>query len=690
MTTNFADIAFNPLLPAPLLYLLLALIVLMAGLSFWRRAPATSWRVMTLLAAFLVLLNPSLVSEQREPLKDVTLVIVDQSDSQTLGERRKRSADAVAAIEAKMGKRPDMDLRIIESRAKAPLGQDDGTHLISALNQSLGDVPQDRLAGVVLVTDGQVHDVPAEIGSFLPNAPLHVLLTGEKKERDRRLEITRAPSYGIVGSEQILAIKIHDNGEQDGSRVRLKVQLDGEIIYNRSAPINQQWLVPFILSHGGEGILEVDVEPAAEELSLRNNRSVLTVNGVRDRLRVLLISGEPHAGERTWRNILKSDPAVDLVHFTILRPPSKHDGTPIRELSLISFPTRQLFHQRLKDFDLVIFDRYRRRGVLPDTYLKNVVQYVQNGGAVLTSAGPSFANRLSLFQTPLRAVLPASPTGEILTGAFLPRLTDTGRRHPVTANLEGALVDPPAWGPWLRMIDANAQSGDVVMRGQSDRPLLVLQRYGEGRVAQLLSDHVWLWARGYKGGGPQIDLLRRTAHWLMKEPELEEDDLRAQEVNGRLRISRRSLEPSNLPVTVTAPSGKEQQTTLKFQSGGAEISEIDTDEVGIYRISDGQRKAIAAVGEANSREFTSLRTTATILGPLASASQGGVFWLADGMPEARRIKAGQDAFGRQWFGLYAHGRYIVAGIERTPLLPGWLAVIVIIGLLMLAWRFEGR
>ncbi len=690
MTTNFANLVFSPVLPASWMAPLAVLIVIVIGLSIWRRAPGVMWRAATMMAAYVVLLNPTLINEQRESLKDVALILVDQSASQEIGQRANRSENALAELRKKLDKRKDLELRIVKSKAAAPLGQDDGTHLLTALNQALGEIPQDRLAGVVLITDGQVHDLPKEATVAVSKAPLHVLLNGEKQEHDRRLEIVRAPSYGIVGSEQVLTVKVNDNTITGSQRVRLKLRLDGEPIYNRLVPVNDNWLVPFTLNHGGEGILEVEVEAAKEELSLRNNRTVLSVNGVRDRLRVLLISGEPHAGERTWRNILKSDPAVDLVHFTILRPPSKHDGTPIRELSLISFPTRQLFHQRLKDFDLVIFDRYRRRGVLPDTYLRNVVKYVESGGAVLTSAGPSFATRLSLYQTPLSEILPGVPSGKILTGSFRPRLTDVGRRHPVTATLEGGQTEPPAWGPWLRMIDAQARDGEVLLRGRDNRPLLILKRFGEGRIAQLLSDHVWLWARGYKGGGPQIEFLRRTAHWLMKEPDLEEDKLRAEEVNGRLRISRRSLQPNQTPVTVTDPSGDKTEVKLSLKPTGAETAEIEIEETGLYKLTDGIRRTVAVVGELNPREFTDLSTTGALLAPLVEASGGGIFWLAEGTPEPRRIKAGQDAAGRSWFGLNAHGRYVVTGIERNALLPGWLAVIMIVGLMMLAWHREGR
>ena len=170
--------------------------------------------------------------------------------------------------------------------------------------------------------------------------------------------------------------------------------------------------------HAGQNILEVELETAPGELTPANNRAVIAAEGVRENLRVLLVSGEPHAGERTWRNLLKSDAAVDLVHFTILRPPEKQDGTPINQLSLIAFPTRELFSEKINDFDLIIFDRYQHRGMLQLLYYDNIARYVEeHGGALLVAAGDDYAGSLSLFRTPLSPVLPAVPTGRVLSRA---------------------------------------------------------------------------------------------------------------------------------------------------------------------------------------------------------------------------------------------------------------------------------
>ena len=291
----------------------------------------------------------------------------------------------------------------------------------------------------------------------------------------------------------------------------------------------------------GQNIVEIEASPLENELTAINNRAVVSIDGVRDKLRVLLVSGEPHAGERTWRNLLKSDASVDLVHFTILRPPEKQDGTPINELSLIAFPTRELFQQKINEFQLIIFDRYARQGVLPIIYFDNIARYVRDGGAVLVAAGPDYASQTSIWRTPLDVVLPAEPSGRTTDGPFRAQLTDLGKRHPVTRGLEGADQDPPHWSRWFRLVDARAAKGTTVMQGPDNKPLLLLSREGEGRVALLLSDHIWLWARGYEGGGPHIDLLRRLSHWLMKQPDLEEEALRLF-VRGRdLTVQRQTM-----------------------------------------------------------------------------------------------------------------------------------------------------
>ena len=418
----------------------------------------------------------------------------------------------------------------------------------------------------------------------------------------------------------------------------------------------------------------------------------ITITGVRDRLRVLLVSGEPHAGERVWRNLLKADPSVDLIHFTILRPPYKQDFTPTDELALIQFPTRELFLEKLDGFDLVIFDRYSERGILPPLYFQNIARYVQEGGALLLSVGPEFATATSVSRTPLSQILPVQPTGEVITGPFKPTLTTEGQAHPVTSGLAGAgdASTPPNWGRWFRTIGANKLTGTTVMNGIGGRPLLVLDQVERGRVAALLSDQAWLWSRGFEGGGPDAELLRQVAHWLMKQPELEAESLTTTVANGEISIARRTMPPAARPITVTTPSGKIITVEPAKASPGLWNGRVTADELGLYRLTDGALTAVAAVGPLNPREVADIRATDAILKPLSEATEGGARWLADGIPQVREVAPGATASGSNWIGIVRNNAYRVTQLEQKPLLPQWATLLILASALLLAWRVEGR
>jgi hypothetical protein len=601
--------------------------------------------------------------------------------------------EALGKIREELGKYDDtLEVRELTLRHRSVAAAEEGTVAVDPLTRLLADVPPRRLAGVVMLTDGQIHDIPDNAaGAGLPG-PIHVLLTGDRGEQDRRLVVTRAPSYGIVGDPLSITVNVEDQGATEGGQAKVELRFPDGTVHNVLAEIGKDTEVPLTLEHAGPTILELSVDGGPTELTLANNRAVVEVNGVRDRLRVLLVSGEPHAGERTWRNLLKSDPSVDLVHFTILRPPEKQDGTPIRELSLISFPTRELFEVKLHEFDLVIFDRYRRRGVLPPVYLQNIVDYVLAGGALLEAVGPTFASAYSIYRTPLGGALPGEPTGEVIERGYKPMVTETGNRHPVTTDLPGSGEDgaEPTWGRWFRQIDVEARRGQVLMDGADGRPLVILDRIGLGRVAQINSDHIWLWARGFEGGGPQAELLRRMAHWLMQEPDLEEEAVTATVQDDKLVIERRSVEPDERPIEVQTPDGETITVELSENRPGRYEATLPVEQAGLYRVSDGINVAMAAVGALNALEWADVRTSETVPAPLAEATGGSVNWLADGLPRIRRTAPDRGLSGRGWIGLVANGDFLVTGVRQIPALPAWLALLLALGLTVIAWRREGQ
>jgi hypothetical protein len=691
------SIEFMPFVPWPVLWGLAALGAVLLALLFWRSRRGAVLRLLSYALLLLAIANPQLKQEEREPLSDVVAVVIDESQSQAIAGRTARTEQVRKELEERLKALPNLDLRWVRSASTAADSERDGTMLFTDLATALSDVPPDRLAGVVMITDGEVHDVTTSAAGLGFAAPVHALLPGKQGEFDRRLQILSAPRFGIVGSNQDIEVKVTDTAASgSGDIVKLTVSHQGQPPATQSVRIGDKVTIPVNIDHAGPNIVEIEAEPAKGEITPVNNRAVLTVEGVRENLRVLLVSGEPHAGERTWRNMLKSDAAVDLVHFTILRPPEKQDGTPINQLSLIAFPTRELFQEKLEQFDLIIFDRYQRRGVLPLLYLENVARYVEKGGAVLVSAGDDYASPLSLFRTPLGQVLPAVPTGRVVQEPFKPRLSELGEKHPVTGDLPGASGDEPSWGRWFRVVEADPRDAEVLMKGAQNKPLLVIGERGQGRVALLLSDHTWLWARGYEGGGPYTDLLRRLAHWLMKEPDLEEETLKATSRGQTISIERRSIKDEVEKVTVTTPSGKEEIITLDKGERGLWRKAINATEQGVYRISSGNLASVVTVGNANARELSAVTATAEVLSPLLDETGGGAFWLGRDEAEAAKLprlvmlRGGQVMHGDDWLGLHRRDAYDVKGVRLFPLFAGFLALGLLLGVLAATWFREGH
>jgi hypothetical protein len=690
------SVEFIPFVPWQVLWAIAGIGALLLVLLFWRARRGAVFRLLAFAMLLLGLANPQLKREDREPLKDIVAVVVDDSQSQAIAGRTLRTEEVRKDLEKRLKAIPDLETRFVRSTSTSADNERDGTMLFTDLGQALADVPPDRLAGVIMITDGEVHDVPSSAKALGFDGPVHALLTGKHGEFDRRLEVLSAPRFGIVGSVQPIEIKVSETKPGATANVTLTVTHQGEPPIKKIVRIGEKVQIPVKIDHAGPNIVEIEAQAAPGELTTINNRAVLTVEGVRENLRVLLISGEPHAGERTWRNMLKSDASVDLVHFTILRPPEKQDGTPINQLSLIAFPTRELFQEKLDQFDLIIFDRYQRRGVLPLLYLENVARYVEHGGAVLVSSGDEYASSLSLYRTPLGDILPAIPTGRVLEQPFKPKLTELGAKHPVTADLPGASVDNPTWGRWFRLVDSEPRDAEVLMKGADDRPLLVIGQRGKGRVAVLLSDHTWLWARGYDGGGPNTALLRRIAHWLMKEPELEEETLNATSKGRTLIIERRSIQDKVDPITVTSPSGKKETVTLDKGEHGVWRKAMTVDEQGVYRVASGKLASVVTVGNANARELAAVTATDKPLAPILAETGGGSFWLgrnqdeAVNLPRVVMMRSGHVMHGSDWLGLHRREAYHVKGVRLFPLFTGFLALALLLGLLAATWFREGH
>ncbi len=673
---------FDPLLPLPLIVVLAVIAALGIALALWRGMAGWPLRLLAALVVIAALASPIYQREERALLSDIVILLDDRSASQRLSDRPDQMETALEQIEAAIASLPNMELR----KVRIDDGEDDtGTLMMGALSEVLAEEPSARIAGIIALSDGRLHDIG--VAPALP-APLHLLMTGHETDWDRRLIVHNAPSFAIIGEPVTLTLRVEDQGAAppDATTVELELSVDGGDPETVTVPIGQDIEIPVALPHAGRNVLQFTVAQEPGEITDRNNSALIQINGIRDRLRVLLVSGEPHAGGRTWRNLLKSDSSVDLVHFTILRPPEKQDGVPVDELSLIAFPTRELFLEKISDFDLIIFDRYKRRGILPAIYLDNVARYVTEGGAVLIAAGPDFAGADSIFRSPLSTVVPAEPTARVIEERYRPKITDLGKRHPVTTGLSGS----ETWGSWLRQIEVTETSGQQVMSGYDEAPLLILDRVGEGRVALLASDHAWLWSRGYEGGGPQLELLRRLAHWMMKEPDLEEEALWAEATGQQIKIIRQTLSEETGPVTLTQPDGTTGELVLEQERPGRFIAEVEGQDMGLYHIKQGDLAAVIGLGPAAPREFEETVASGDMLEPIINAQRGGILRLENGVPSIRTVRAGRPAAGRNWIGLTPRAAYETRSVSQTALLPPWLVLLLAASFITAAWLREGR
>ncbi|MFT9417364.1 VWA domain-containing protein [Acetobacter sp.] len=714
MSTLLASFGFAPLLP---LWLLAILGVAALGLCGWSLFQRTGGAILRLCAIGMVLLwlaGPQRYHEQRRALPQTALLVVDQSPSMALDQRAaiaRQVADTLAQAKVE-----GLNLRTVTVRGAAR----EGTKLFDALDQAAADIPPAQFAGAMMVTDGEVSDVPATLPERLrpmqengsrTTLPLHVLLTASTEQKDRKLSILQAPPYAIAGQSAKLRVQVDDMGPgtQAGTPAELTVRMNGEEPQHISVLSGMAQDITVPVTQPGPLLVSLSASALPGEVSELNNQTVAHITGIRDRLKVLLISGTPNQGERVWRRLLKADPSVDLIHFTILRPPEKDDGTPLSDLALIAFPVRELFQDKINQFDLIILDGFENRHILPHSYLENIAGFVRRGGGLLLTAGPEFIGPGSLQDTPVGDVLPAHvppDQSSMLVSRFRPTLTDTGRRHPVTASLPGApkanaqvnsaTAVPGLWGPWYRALHPDSTHGEVLMNGPDNSPLLVLDRVDQGRIALLLSDQIWLWSRGEDGGGPQAELLRRISHWLMKEPELEEEQLTASISANTLHITRTSIgTPAATTLTLTSPTG--QNSTVPMHASaqeGTQTAQLPITESGIWRISDGTRTTYAAPEPENTRELTDLRVTATRLADVVKQSGGGIFWLGDSTaslhaPTPRLVTSGA-LHGADWLGFARRDAHLVTGRIPISLLPAPLAMVLALLLLFGAWWREGR
>jgi hypothetical protein len=674
---------------------LCVIVFLLSALSLFLRHKNAFLRTVCAACFLFALSGPYFLISEKEKRSDTGIVLVDRSESQAIAQRSDITQKAIQYLQQTLKDNASLNLRIVETDSEE--GKN-GTHIFKALKTAFQDIAIDERAGAIIITDGQIHDAAEGQGQYSEYGPLHFLLTGNQNEKDRQVQIIEASPYGITNQKILIKYIVKDNSADTNDTATITIrnfQADADSFeQTKIVPLNIEQSAEVDVTQAGKNIYEISTSLIENELSKNNNSATFEINGIRERLKVLLVSGQPYTGARVWRDLLTSDPAVDLVHFTILREPDKIDPTPSRELALIAFPMEELFETKLSSFDLVIFDRYDRIGILPDIYFENIRNYVQKGGALLLAHGPFFSEADSIYNTAFRDILPAAPDGRPLNGAFTPKLTAQGTTHPVTRNLvQGdSNREKPVWGSWLRQVPLKIMSGDALMEGTGDRPLLVLSRNDQGRVAQIASDQIWLWARGFEGGGPHTELLRKTIHWLMKEPELDERLLDIQIVSRKMTVASQDIHRENAIINVTDPAGGQRIVKLDKNLNGKWTSDFDAPLKGVYIFKDehGYQQIFSSLPKS-SLETQSLLSTSDIVKPAATATGGGIFWLAQNPEPVIKTMSRQKHYaGSNWLGLRENNQYTVKNLKQIPFIPPWVFMLSLVSLLLMMWWREGR
>lgn len=678
---------FSPYLSSPWVWAMLACAVGILALAFFGRARDFYWRAGLAVVLVFIMLNPIALQEVRQALPSKLVVVLDDSLSQKVGDRNEIAQKALGQIESEVKKHSGMEMVLVKASDAPDAVKGEETQIFAALRQHLQHIPMGQVAGTVVITDGQVHDVPQELGIFEGMGPFHTILTGHKNEFDRKVKIVSAPKYALLNDDVTIRIKLETQGEDASGAIPVDVFQDGALSANHYMMPGEERDFTFTLRHPGQNIFEFKAQVGEGELTALNNDAPVIINAVRDRLKVLLVSGSPHMGERAWRNLLKSDPGIDLVHFTILRSPAARDPTPNYEMSLIAFPVNELFVQKITDFDLIIFDRYEQFNLLMPLYFANIRGFVRNGGAFLLAMGTNDANH-GIFSTVMADTLPVAPRGDIIKHAYAPQMTDEGKRHPITADL----ARYKNWGNWYTQADVTAQSGNVLMSGQGKAPLLVVDKVEQGRVAVLATDNIWLWDKGGETAGPYTELLRNVSHWLMKEPELEDDFIKTQVEGRTITVSMRNISDTKKTVQMKKPSGAESEVLLEAAPEAAWASaRIEADENGIYSFTNQTRQSFAVVGSAQTAEMADVVTTPEKMQAVADKTGGRVLWF-DEHPrfELRELSQGSGTFsGQNWIGMKNKKAYQVTRVESREILNNALILLIIMISAIAVWRREG-
>ena len=681
------EVNFYPLFSYESTFLISLIFILILALYFYFYLKNFFLRIFIFLILLILVFNPLINSMRKLHHKDILIVMYDKTQSvietkkiDQLIKVKKNIKDIIVDEEK---------LEIVEIEVNN-LNNKDGkiqTKIITNVQKAFQKLEKNRVAGVIIVTDGIIHDLDKIEEDFI-DIPIHFFLLGNKNERDRSIITENIPEYAVVGKPIDFMFKIIDENFQE--EVSASFILDGMQILTKTFITNINHQIKLPINHAGENLLEIKINNHPNEITFANNYKVFKINGIHEKLRVMLISGEPNMGLRNWRNILNSDPSIELLHFTILRPPSKRDLTPVKELALIPFPSQELFSADISKFSLIILDQYTLQGILPKKYLDNIVDYVIGGGAILNISGQEYLSDRSLLNSSLVNILPTRPE-EFFIGPFLPSLTDLGKRHPITNTLEKDFKDYK-WGKWFSFIKANKISGQTLMSANK-YPLLIINEVSQGRVAQILSDQSWVWNKDRENKGPLVELLRNTIHWLLKTPELQENYLNVIKNNNFITLNLNSLNEGDTSAIITSPSGENLFVLMKDNKNGSLFGKFESTEYGKFNIKVNDIEKDFFIGITDSKELEKVSSSSFLINSFFEKNKQYLYsitWLGDSIPKIVKVFNKNNIAGSNWVGLLEKKVQKNDTFINKELINWSLIMPLLLLLLFMCWYRENR
>jgi len=523
-----------------------------------RRALLFGFRVLAALLVLALLFEPGLELRAESRVRARVALLFDTSKSMKFpaspggpsrAEEQQRWAKEHEADLAKLGSRFQLDLYGFDKElqpldlARLPADpQGSSTDLLSAVTGAATNGSGGRpLAGVFVASDGADN---AELGAGVSaaatqelrklDAPLFALPVGAAAAKDLAIEKIAVDDFAFVRNQVTVDVTVSARGfattdvpivlEREGQPVAQKmVRLEGD-------PARAEVKLSFVPDRTGKFAFTVRAPVYEGEAIAQNNQKSFVLKVIRDRVRVLLVVGRPSWDVRFLRQLLKRDPNVDLISFFILRTPGDDPHSSQDELSLIPFPTQEIFQEQLKTFDLVLFQNFNHRPYHMSQYLDGIAEYVREGGAFAMIGGDQSFSSGDYAGTPIEDILPVSllppgPTAVDETPVKL-ILNDAGLRHPVT---ELSSTAAASWAklpdlPGLNTTGPLKGGGQTLLQSNQGRPVLVVGEAGRGRVMALLTDSSWYWsfvAAGQSLGPRAYETFWHSAiRWLVRDPAL--------------------------------------------------------------------------------------------------------------------------------------------------------------------------